>query len=48
MPSLIRLIAAIAVIAAIGYGTVYSLATYFQPKPREISVTVSPDKFIKQ
>ncbi len=47
MPSLLRLIAVIALICAAVYGGLYSLAHYVKPKPREISVTIPPDKFFK-
>jgi hypothetical protein len=47
MPSLLRLLAVIAVIFAVVYGGLYALAHYVQPKPREISVTIPPDKFFK-
>jgi hypothetical protein len=30
------------------YGAMYSLATFFEPKPREITVTIPPDKFLKR
>jgi hypothetical protein len=48
MPSLFRLLFVLGIIVGIGYGIVFALATFVQPKPREISVTVPPDKFIKQ
>jgi hypothetical protein len=47
MPSLLRLIAVIAILAAAIYGGLYALAHYVQPKSREISVTIPPDKFFK-
>ncbi|MGZ3412050.1 MAG: histidine kinase [Xanthobacteraceae bacterium] len=48
MPSLLRFLAVIGVIAGICFGVVYSLAYLVNPKPREISVTVPPDRFYKQ
>jgi hypothetical protein len=48
MPSLLRLLAIIGVIFGIGYGAMFALATLVKPNPREISVTVSPDRFVKQ
>ena len=48
MPSLIRLLVIVAVICGIGYAALFALATLVDPKPREITVTVSPDRFIKQ
>lgn len=47
MPSLLRLLAVIAVLCAVVYGGLYALANFVQPKPREISVSVPPDKFFK-
>jgi phage shock protein PspC (stress-responsive transcriptional regulator) len=48
MPSLIRLLAIVSIIAGIGFGVVYALAFLVDPKPREISVTVPADRFYKQ
>ena len=48
MPSLIRLVLVVGAICGIGYATLFALATLVDPKPREITVTVSPDRFIKQ
>ncbi len=47
MPSLLRLLTIIAIICAVVYGAVYALAHFVQPKPREISVSIPPDKFFK-
>lgn len=47
MPSLIRLILALGVLAGLGYGAMFSLATFVQPKPREITVTIPPDRLAK-
>jgi hypothetical protein len=47
MPSLFRLLTIIAIISAAVYGGVYALAHFVQPKPREISVSIPPDKFFK-
>jgi hypothetical protein len=38
----------LAVLAGIGYGALYALATWYDPKPREITVSVPPDRFSKQ
>ena len=38
----------VGLIAALGYGAVFSLANFVKYKPREIVVTVPPDKFLKQ
>jgi uncharacterized membrane protein len=48
MPSLLRFLAVIGIIAGIGYGIIFALAFLVDPKPREISVTVPPDRFYKQ
>ena len=47
MPSLVRLLAVVAVLGAVIYGGLYALANYVQPKPREISVSIPPDKFFR-
>jgi hypothetical protein len=47
MPSLLRLLTVLAILCALVYGGLYSLAHYVQPKPREISVSIPPDKFFK-
>ncbi len=48
MPSLLRFLAVIGVIAGIGFGAIYALAYLADPKPRDISVTVPADRFYKQ
>jgi hypothetical protein len=47
MPSLLRFLTVIAILAAVIYGGLYSLAHIVQPKPREITVSIPPDKFFK-
>jgi len=47
MPSLLRFLTVLAIIFGIGYGVLWALATFIHPKPREITVTVPPDKFVK-
>ena len=47
MPSLLRFLTVLAIIFGIGYAVLWTLATFVNPKPREISVTVPPDKFVK-
>jgi hypothetical protein len=47
MPSLFRFLIFVGLIGAIAYGAVFSLATFVQYKPREISVTIPQDKFLK-
>jgi hypothetical protein len=48
MPSLFRFLTVLAILAGLIYGAIFSLATWFDPKPREITVTIPPDKFAKQ
>lgn len=47
MPSLMRLLTVVGVIAALGYAAMFALATFVDPRTREIVVTVSPDRFVK-
>jgi len=48
MPSLFRFLFFVGLIGALGYGAVFALATFVQYQPREIIVTVPPDRFVKQ
>jgi hypothetical protein len=48
MPSLFRFLTVLAILAGLIYGGIFALATWFEPKPREITVTIPPDKFAKQ
>jgi len=48
MPSLLRLLTIIGLLCAIVYGSLYALAHFVQPKSREISVSIPPDKFFKE
>ena len=45
--SLLRFLAVIAILCAVAYGGLYALAHFVQPKPREISVSIPPNKFFK-
>jgi hypothetical protein len=47
MPSLVRFLTIVAVLGLAIYGGLYSLAYFVQPKPREITVSVPPDRFFK-
>ena len=47
MPSLIRLLTVVAILGAVVYGGLYSLAHFVQPTPREMSIYVPPNKFFK-
>ena len=48
MPSLIKLLAVVGLIAGLGYAAMFALATLVDPRPREMVVTVPPDRFVKQ
>ena len=48
MPSLFRFLTVVGVIVGIIYGIVFSLANFVTPKPREMTVTIPPDKFLKK
>ena len=48
MPSLFRFLLVVALLGGLGYVAVFSLANFVNLKPREISVTITPDKFLKQ
>jgi hypothetical protein len=48
MPSLLRFLLLLCVLAGVSYGAMYALAYWYDPKPREITVSVPPDKFSKQ
>jgi hypothetical protein len=47
MPSLFRILVVLCMLAGAAYGAMYALATWYNPKPREITVSVPPDKFSK-
>ncbi len=47
VPSLFRFLVILAILGGIAYGAIYTLANWVEPKPREISVTVPPNKFLK-
>jgi hypothetical protein len=48
MPSLFRFLTVVAVIAGIAYGAIFALANFVNPKPREMTVTIPPDRFLKK
>ncbi len=45
MPTLTRLILVLIILGAIGYGTVYSLANFVEPREREITIRIKKDGF---
>jgi hypothetical protein len=47
MPSLLRFLTVVAVIAGLSYGAIFALANFVNPKPREMTVTIHPDTFLK-
>jgi hypothetical protein len=48
MPSLFRFLTLIGVLGGLVYGAMFMLAASFDPKPREITVSVPPDRFAKE
>ena len=48
MPSLFRFLTVVAVIVGVIYGIIFALANFVNPKPREITVTIPADKFLKK
>lgn len=47
MPTLLRFLTVVAVLAGLGYAGVFALANFVKPKPRPMTVTITPDKFVK-
>ena len=48
MPSLFRFLTVVAIIAGVAYGTIFALANFVNPKPREMTVSIPPDRFLKK
>jgi hypothetical protein len=48
MPSLFRFLTVVAIIVGIVYGIIFVLANFVNPKPREITVTIPSDRFLKK
>jgi hypothetical protein len=48
MPSLFRFLTIVAIIGGLVYGVVFVLANFVTPSPREMTVTIQPDKFLKK
>lgn len=44
MPSLIRFIVFCAILAGIGYGAMFGLVSYVEPKPKEVLIKVPSNK----
>lgn len=47
MPTLFRFLVVLGLIGGLGYVVVFALAHYATFEPREISVTIPPDRFLK-
>jgi hypothetical protein len=47
MPTLFRFLFSLLILAGIVFGSMYSLATFVQPKQREITIRVPPDRFLQ-
>jgi hypothetical protein len=47
VPSLIRFIVIIGVLVAIAYGAMFALVNLVEPKPREMTQTISPSRLNK-
>ena len=48
MPSLFRFLTVVAVIGGVVYGVIFALANSVNPKPREMTVTIPADRFLKK
>jgi hypothetical protein len=48
MPSLFRFLTVVAIIGGITYAAIFALANFVTPKPREMTVNVHQDKFLKK
>jgi len=46
MPTLFRFLLSLLVLTGVVMGSMYSLATFVHPKPREIVIRVPPDRFL--
>jgi hypothetical protein len=47
MPSLFRFLVAVGLLVGLIYGAIYALASYVEPTPREMTVTVPRDILAK-
>jgi hypothetical protein len=48
MPSLFRFLTVVGLIAGVIYGAIFALANFVNPKPREMTLTIPADKFLKK
>ena len=44
MLSLFRFLLVVAVLAGLGYAAIWALATFVEPKPREMTITIPKDR----
>ena len=47
MPTLFRFLFVIGLLGGLGYGVLYALANYTDPKPRQITVTIPQNQLTK-
>ena len=47
MPSLFRFLLAVGILGGLAYAGIFALAKFVEPQPREIVVTIPPDKLLK-
>jgi hypothetical protein len=47
MPSLFRFLVVVVLLGGVAYAGITALGNYVQPQPREITVNISPDKFVR-
>jgi hypothetical protein len=48
MPSLLRFLAILVILGGLVYAGIFVLANFVQPQPREMSVTIPPDRLFKR
>ena len=48
MPSLFRFLTVVAVLGGLIYGGIFALANFVNPKSREMTISVPPDRFLKR
>ena len=44
MPTLTRLVVVVAVLTGLVYGSMYALATFVEPNPREMTIRIPPER----
>lgn len=48
MPTLLRFLSVVAIVGGLIWGGIFALANFVTPHPREMTVFVPPDKFLKR